>query len=88
MRRRDAITAIAASTVAWVLAARAQKPATPVIGLLGGAIPDDAEVARNLAAFRLGLADAGFVEGPKRSALNIVRPMGTTSAYPRWPKNW
>jgi len=63
MRRRDAIKAMAASTVAWVLAARAQKPATPVIGLLGGAIPDDTEVARNLAAFRLGLADTGFVEG-------------------------
>jgi putative ABC transport system substrate-binding protein len=34
-----------------------------VIGLLGAAVPDDAEVARNLAAFRQGLAEAGYVEG-------------------------
>jgi ABC-type uncharacterized transport system substrate-binding protein len=34
----------------------------PVIGLLGAAVPDDAEVARNLAAFRQGLAETGYVE--------------------------
>ena len=35
----------------------------PVIGLLGAAMPDDAEVARNVAAFRRGLAEMGYVEG-------------------------
>jgi putative tryptophan/tyrosine transport system substrate-binding protein len=62
MRRREFTTLLAAAA-AWPLAARAQKPAIPVIGVLGATIPDDAEVARNLAAFRQGLADTGFVEG-------------------------
>jgi putative ABC transport system substrate-binding protein len=52
-----------AAAVTWPLTARAQSPVTPVIGLLGAATPDDAEVARNLAAFRQGLADTGFEEG-------------------------
>jgi putative ABC transport system substrate-binding protein len=52
-----------AAAVTWPLTVRAQSPATPVIGLLGAATPDDAEVARNLAAFRQGLADTGFEEG-------------------------
>ena len=62
VRRREFIT-LAGGMVALPLMARAQKPAIPVVGLLGAAIPDDAEVARNLAAFRQGLADTGFVEG-------------------------
>ena len=62
VRRREFATLLAAA-VTWPLTARAQSPATPVIGLLGAAIPDDAEVARNLTALRQGLADTGFEEG-------------------------
>ena len=58
MQRREFITFIG-STVAWPLAARAQQPAMPVIGVLsvGSPIPDlDA-------AFERGLAERGYVVG-------------------------
>jgi putative tryptophan/tyrosine transport system substrate-binding protein len=61
MRRRDFITGIAGSTVAWPLAARAQQPAIPIIGFLNTRGP--AEDAHLVAAFRQGLAETGYVEG-------------------------
>jgi len=44
---------------AWPLAARAQQPAMPVVGLLH---PSSTDTSR-LRAFRQGLKDAGFIEG-------------------------
>src|SRR5689334_2455785 len=61
MRRRDFIALIGGAAV-LPRAARAQKK-TPVIGILGAASPNDAEVARNLAGFWKGLAETGYVEG-------------------------
>ena len=61
MRRRDFITGIVGSAVAWPLAAHAQQPAMPVIGLLGSSAPVDR--ARYLTAFRQGLREPGYVEG-------------------------
>ena len=61
MRRRTFISLLA-SAAAWPLAARAQQPAMPVIGLLDPVVPD-AATADRLRAFSRGLRDAGFVEG-------------------------
>src|SRR5262245_56005874 len=61
MRRRDFIKAVAGSSVAWSLAARAQQTAMPVIGFLRSTSLADA--TRLVTAFRQGLKEAGFVEG-------------------------
>ena len=61
MRRRDFIKAIAGSSVAWSLAARAQQSAMPVIGILATASPE--ENITRLRAFHDGLHAAGYVEG-------------------------
>jgi putative tryptophan/tyrosine transport system substrate-binding protein len=59
MRRREFITLLG-SAATWPLAARAQQPALPLIGFLH----DGASESRThlVAAFREGLADAGFVD--------------------------
>src|SRR6516225_14605 len=58
---RRKFTAILGGATIWPLAARAQQPAMPVVGLLdpGSA----AERADAVAPLRKGLAEAGFVEG-------------------------
>src|SRR5258708_6953660 len=61
MRRREFVALLTAAAAAWPLAARAQQPATPVIGFLGGS--SLAERRPLLAAFRQALAEADYVEG-------------------------
>ena len=64
MRRREFITVLggaAASSAAWPLAARAQQPATPVVGSLAVTSHEGQEATT--AAFREGLNRAGYVDG-------------------------
>jgi putative ABC transport system substrate-binding protein len=60
MRRREFITLLGGAT-AWPLAARAQQPALPVIGVIDPRSP--ASFADRLLGFRQGLKDTGYVEG-------------------------
>jgi putative ABC transport system substrate-binding protein len=64
MRRRDFVQLLGGAAVAVRSSgAHAQQKAMPVIGVLGSASPDDPAVALNIAAFKQGLSEAGFVEG-------------------------
>src|SRR5215470_8373732 len=58
--RRELIVTLGASAAAWPLAARAQQPAVPVIGVLSSRSPD--ESSSLVTAFRQGLNDTGYVE--------------------------
>src|SRR5262249_2898139 len=61
MWRRDFMTLLGGTAVAWPLAARAQHRAIPVVGFLGS--PSAAEWAPFVTAFQRGLKETGFVEG-------------------------
>jgi putative ABC transport system substrate-binding protein len=61
MRRRDFVTLLGGSAIAWPLAVQAQQAAMPVIGYLG--IRSAESDASRLTGLRRGLNETGYVEG-------------------------
>ena len=74
--RREFITALGGAAVAWPLAARAQQPSMPVIGLLRAGQMDE----KGLTALRTGLSELGYVEGR-----NVAIELHATEQYDRLP---
>ena len=60
MRRRDFITLLGGGAATWPLAARAQQPKAPTIGILVRAVPGSEEF-RHL--FPEALRDLGYIDG-------------------------
>ena len=61
MRRREFSILFVSTAATWPLPLGAQQKAMPVIGVMSGRSPEDSSYV--VAAFRQGLAEAGFVEG-------------------------
>jgi len=59
--RRELLAALGGAAATWPLAARAQRPAIPVIGFLDATTA--ADTIYRVSAFRDGLKEAGFIDG-------------------------
>ena len=86
MRRRDLIKLIAGSIAAWPLAARAQQPTMPAVGLLSGRSPKDS--VANVIAFKRGLGELGYFDG-QNVEIDFRWALGHYDQLPaRWRRIW
>ena len=84
--RRDFISAIGGATVAWPLAAHAQRPAVmPVIGFLSSAAFN--AYGEGVSAFRRGLIETGFNEG-QNVTIEYRSAEGQSICCRRWRPIW
>ena len=77
--RREFLATLGGAAAAWPLAARAQQPAMPVVGLLSPLAPGSSEHV--LHAFRRGLAESGRIEGQ-----NVAIDYRLASGFDRFPE--
>jgi len=61
IERRKFLATLGGAAAAWPLVVHAQQPAMPTVGFLSPVSPE--AIRNRLAAFRQGLAEAGYVEG-------------------------
>ena len=85
MKRRDFITFLGGTTMAWPFAARAQQPAMPVVGYLSASVAGGDE--RLITALRQGLRKAVMSKARTSKSCFAMRKIGSIACL-HWLPIW